>query len=91
MAPSYPVPGECAAGAREDLARRSARWASETFGMSVNFTKTYGRTILLAMPQRSRTLPASLTAEVVSSTGTAMTFVALPWFVLVNDGLGRRA
>ena len=34
----------------------------------------------------SRTLVALLAAEVVSSTGTAMTFVALPWFVLVTSG-----
>ena len=31
---------------------------------------------------RNRTLIALLVAEVVSSTGSAMTFVALPWFVL---------
>ena len=38
----------------------------------------------------SRTLLALLTAEVVSSTGTAMTFVALPWFVLVTSGSATR-
>ena len=35
---------------------------------------------------RNLTLPALLTAEAVSSTGSAMTFVALPWFVLVTTG-----
>ncbi len=35
---------------------------------------------------RSRTLVALLVAEIVSSSGTAMTFVALPWFVLVTTG-----
>jgi MFS family permease len=35
---------------------------------------------------RNLTLPALLTAEAVSSTGSAMTFVALPWFVLVTSG-----
>jgi MFS family permease len=35
---------------------------------------------------RSRTLIALVVAEAVSSTGTAMTFVALPWFVLVSTG-----
>src|SRR6476646_8758559 len=35
---------------------------------------------------RSRTLSALVLAEVVSTTGTAMTFVALPWFVLVTTG-----
>jgi MFS family permease len=36
--------------------------------------------------QSSRTLVALLVAEVVSTTGSAMTFVALPWFVLVTSG-----
>ena len=35
---------------------------------------------------RSRTLIALLAAEAVSSTGTAMTFVALPWFILATGG-----
>jgi MFS family permease len=35
---------------------------------------------------RNATLPALLAAEAVSSTGSAMTFVALPWFVLVTSG-----
>jgi MFS family permease len=39
---------------------------------------------------RNRTLPALLTAEAVSSTGSAMTFVALPWFVLVTSGSATR-
>jgi MFS family permease len=39
---------------------------------------------------RSRTLVALLVAEAVSSAGTAMTFVALPWFVLVTSGSAGR-
>src|SRR6476646_7569939 len=39
---------------------------------------------------RNLTLPALLTAEAVSSTGSAMTFVALPWFVLVTTGSPTR-
>jgi MFS family permease len=39
---------------------------------------------------RNATLPALLTAEAVSSTGSAMTFVALPWFVLVTSGSPTR-
>jgi predicted MFS family arabinose efflux permease len=35
---------------------------------------------------RSRTLIALLLAEAVSASGTSMTFVALPWFVLVTTG-----
>jgi predicted MFS family arabinose efflux permease len=40
--------------------------------------------------KRTATLPALLTAEVVSSTGGAMTFVALPWFVLTTSGSPSR-
>ncbi len=39
---------------------------------------------------RSRTLVALIVAEAVSSTGTAMTFVALPWFVLSTSGSAPR-
>jgi MFS family permease len=35
---------------------------------------------------RNRSLLGLLTAELVSLTGTSMTFVALPWFVLVTTG-----
>ena len=35
---------------------------------------------------RSPTLVALVTAEIVSSLGSAMTFLALPWFVLVTSG-----
>jgi MFS family permease len=39
---------------------------------------------------RNRTLAALVVAEVVSSTGSAMTFVALPWFVLeTSHSAGR--
>jgi MFS family permease len=40
--------------------------------------------------RRSSTLPALLSAEVVSSIGGAMTFVALPWFVLTTSGSPTR-
>ncbi|HZQ80499.1 MAG TPA: MFS transporter [Gaiellaceae bacterium] len=39
---------------------------------------------------RNRTLSALLAAEVVSTTGSAMTFIALPWFVLVTSGSALR-
>jgi len=39
---------------------------------------------------RNGSLRALLVAEVVSSTGSAMTFVALPWFVLVTTGSATR-
>ena len=40
--------------------------------------------------RRSRALAAVLIAEVVSTTGTEMTAVALPWFVLVTTGSPAR-
>jgi MFS family permease len=39
---------------------------------------------------RNRSLAAILGAELVSLTGSAMTFVALPWFVLVTTGSTAR-
>lgn len=39
---------------------------------------------------RDRSLAGLLTAELVSLTGSAMTFVALPWFVLVTTGSASR-
>jgi predicted MFS family arabinose efflux permease len=39
---------------------------------------------------RSRSLAALLLAELVSLTGSAMTFVALPWFVLITTGSTAR-
>jgi MFS family permease len=39
---------------------------------------------------RSRSLAALLLAEAVSFTGSAMTFVALPWFVLITTGSSAR-
>jgi len=39
---------------------------------------------------RDRTLLSLVVAEIVSSTGSAMTFVALPWFVLVTSGSPTR-
>src|SRR5262249_2983134 len=47
--------------------------------------------VLYSRPMlRSRTLLALLVAEAVSTLGTAMTFVALPWFVLVTSGSASR-
>ena len=39
---------------------------------------------------RSRSLAGLIAAELVSLTGSAMTFVALPWFVLVTTGSTAR-
>jgi MFS family permease len=41
-------------------------------------------------PLRDRSLRALLAAEVVSTTGTQMTWLALPWFVLVTTGSATR-
>ena len=40
---------------------------------------------------RNRNLAAVLTAEFVSLTGSAMTYVALPWFVLTITFMGQYA
>jgi predicted MFS family arabinose efflux permease len=40
----------------------------------------------MALLTRTRSMAALLLAEAVSSSGTAMTYVALPWFVLVTTG-----
>src|SRR5215212_8361252 len=45
--------------------------------------------VLLSRPMtmlRNRSLLAILSAELVSLTGSAMTLVALPWFVLLTTG-----
>jgi len=39
---------------------------------------------------RNRSLAAILSAELVSLTGSAMTLVALPWFVLLTTGSTAR-
>ena len=39
---------------------------------------------------RDRRLAALLAAEVISSTGTQMTWLALPWFVLRTSGSPER-
>jgi len=42
--------------------------------------------VLFYPAMRNRTLLALLVAELVSGTGSALTFIALPWFVLVTSG-----
>src|SRR5512143_4306708 len=44
------------------------------------------RTFYFSTMLRNRSLAALLAAELVSTTGSQMTFVALPWFVLVTTG-----
>jgi MFS family permease len=41
-------------------------------------------------PLRQRSVRALLLAEVISKTGTQMTWVALPWFVLVTTGSAKK-
>ena len=41
-------------------------------------------------PLRSRAIRALLVSEVISTTGAQMTWVALPWFVLVTSGSATR-
>src|SRR5213075_218541 len=55
-------------------------------GLNTSFlTKPYVRIILSAM-WRNRSLAGLISAELVSLTGSSMTFVALPWFVLATTG-----
>ena len=79
-----PVPGERAAGASRISARLASRWSWPTFGMT-SLYKTV-RTYLLFRDVRNRSLAGLIAAELVSLTGSAMTFVALPWFVLQTTG-----
>jgi MFS family permease len=65
-------------------ARRLARCSSVTFGTSALY-KTVRTFYYLAL-LRNRSLLGLLAAELVSLTGTSMTFVALPWFVLATTG-----
>ena len=37
---------------------------------------------------RERSILALLAAEVISTTGSQMTWLALPWFVLITSGSG---
>ena len=46
--------------------------------------------LMSGSPLRSRPLLALLTGEAVSSLGSQMTFLALPWFVLVTTGSAAR-
>src|ERR671937_1427966 len=65
-------------------------WASETFGtvpLYKNVRTFYYRAVQLL---RNRSLAAVLVAETVSLSGSAMTFVALPWFVLATTGSTAR-
>ena len=39
---------------------------------------------------RNRSLAALLAAEIVSTTGSQMTWLALPWFVLLTSGSATR-
>jgi MFS family permease len=50
-----------------------------------HFTKPYGR-FIIATVLRNRSILGLIAAELVSLTGSSMTFVALPWFVLVTTG-----
>ena len=49
-----------------------------------------GRQDHRAAPLDGRRLTGLLAAEVVSTTGTEMTAIALPWFVLVSTGSPTR-
>src|SRR5262249_54002998 len=75
------VPGERPPGAREDLLAAGLKVLFGAFRHGLYFTKPYGRFIISAV-LKNRSAIALLAAELVSTTGIQMTFVALPWFVL---------
>src|SRR6476620_6184314 len=76
--PAWRPPGSAPGGPRDAPRKPSAR---------SHFTKPYVRLIISRMTiLRNRNLAAIVVAELVSLTGSAMTFVALPWFVLVTTG-----
>jgi len=64
------------------------RWDSLTFGTDVLYKN--GQTYYFSRVMRNRTLTALLVAELISTSGSAMTFLALPWFVLVTTGSASR-
>src|SRR6476620_4734814 len=76
--PAWRPPGSAPGGPRDAPRKPSAR---------SHFTKPYVRLIISRMTiLRNRNLAAIVVAELVSLTGSAMTFVALPWFVLITTG-----
>src|SRR5947199_10318951 len=68
--------------------RCSCRRASLIFGTAALYKNV--RTYYFIEMAPNRTLLALTVAEAVSSAGTAMTFVALPWFVLLTSGSAPR-
>ena len=67
-------------------ARRACTCSSETFGTIPLYNTVQTFYIPPVVILRNRSLAALVVAELVSLTGSAMTFVALPWFVLVTTG-----
>src|SRR5947208_12926120 len=68
--------------------RRASRCSWLTFGTG---STLQNRTDVLFAPMLlNRSLVALIAAELVSLTGSAMTFVALPWFVLATTGSTAR-
>ena len=67
-------------GGRRDAPGSPSAWANPS-----HLTKPYVR-FILSRVLKNRSLIGLLTAELVSLTGSAMTFVALPWFVLATTG-----
>ena len=62
----------------------------ETFGIVPTLQKRTDVYILAVSILRNRSLAALIAAEIVSSLGSRITFLALPWFVLVTTGSAAR-
>ena len=81
------VAGEGPAGALQDLlpAGLEMLFGDLRHGLTLQ-NRTYVLLSSTMIMLRNRNLAAVLVAELVSLTGSAMTFVALPWFVLITTG-----
>src|SRR4051812_3936467 len=84
VAPSYPWWAKTRRAPSRIRMRCASRWAWVRFGTTALY-KTVQTFYFNAM-LRNRSLAALLVAELVSTTGIQMTFVALPWFVLETTG-----
>src|SRR3990172_4687403 len=97
VAPSYPYAAKQLRAPPRICSRRSAFRSSEILGIgSAHFTKPYGRFIIShvnesaisagLMPVKKSAVSALVLGETISVIGTRMTYLALPWFVLVTTG-----
>jgi MFS family permease len=88
VAPSYPWWANARRAPSRIWRLRASTCSSDTFGIDALYKNV--RTFYIIAVLRDRSLVALLVGEIVSTTGTAMTFLALPWFVLETTGSPTR-